>query len=231
MLYLFGVGEVPISISGDPGQQDGITHTVRFVGNVTNAMSRLKPGDILGLRGPFGTHWPVETAFGNDLIFVAGGIGLAPLRPALYRVFAERRRYGKVTLMVGARTPGDILFTREFDIWRIQYDCDVLITVDLASPGWDGHVGVVTTLFKGFDVNPQHTTAYVCGPEIMMRFSLIELLKRGVPNRRLFVSLERNMKCGCGLCGHCQLGSQYICVDGPVYAYCDIRDWFGRGEL
>jgi len=231
MLYVHGVGEAPISISSDPGAGSRIVHTVRFVGNVTNAMARLKSGDIIGLRGPFGSHWPVESAYGNDLIFVAGGIGLAPLRPALYRVFAERKRYGNVTLMIGARTPGDLLFTGEYDTWRSQHNCDVRVTIDRRAPGWTGHVGVVTTLFRDFALNPGYTNAYICGPEIMMQFALIELLKKGVPEQRLFVSLERNMKCGCGLCGHCQLGSQYICVDGPVYAYCDIREWFGRGEL
>ncbi len=228
MLYVFGVGEIPISISGDPEQPELVTHTTRAVGTVTRAMGRLTAGHMLGVRGPFGSHWPVEEAAGGDVVVVAGGIGLAPLRPALLHLLAHRARYRHVTLLYGTRTPLDIVYRRELEQWRSRFDLDVHVTVDRAigepstSRGerpWRGNVGVVTTLIPRAKFDPAHTTAMVCGPEVMMRFTLLELEQRGLGMERIYLSMERNMKCAIGFCGHCQYGPDFICKDGPVFRY------------
>lgn len=231
MLYLFGVGEVPISISGDPGNQQTLVHTTRVVGTVTRAMRQLKIGDILGIRGPFGKQWPVEEAFGSDLVIVAGGIGLAPLRPVLYRILAQREKFGKVVLLYGTRSPEDILFRHELERWRASFEMDVHVTVDRAVARWRGNVGVVTTLIPRAPFDPLSAVAMVCGPEVMMRFTALELLKRGVSREHINLSMERNMKCGIGLCGHCQFGPAFVCKDGPVFRYDRIEHFFGKREL
>ena len=219
MLYVFGVGEVPISISGDPADSATLIHTVRAVGTVTNVMARLSRGATIGLRGPFGSHWPVEEALGDDVILVAGGLGLAPLRPALYAVLARRSLYGRVVLLYGARTPGDMLYQRELRQWQQRRDLDTELTVDAAAGDWAGHVGVITRLIPRATFDPLHATAFVCGPEIMMRFTVRELLRRGMQPERIFISMERNMKCAVGFCGHCQFGPTFICKDGPVFPF------------
>jgi NAD(P)H-flavin reductase len=224
MLYAFGVGEAAISISGDPARPDRLVHTVRSVGKVSAALAGLRAGDMLGVRGPFGKGWPVETAEGADVVIVAGGLGLAPLRPALYRVMAERQRYGRVVLLCGARSPEDILFRAEIGRWRARLDIDIEVTVDHADRQWRGNVGVVTTLIARAALDPAHTVAFVCGPEVMMRFAAIELRKRGVPEEAIHISMERNMKCAIGHCGHCQFGGDFVCKDGPV----DTWARFGR---
>lgn len=231
MLYVFGFGEVAISISGDPTNPKPLIHTTRAVGNVTKAMARLKTGDMIGVRGPFGTAWPVEHAQGNDVVIIAGGIGLAPLRPVIYQILADRRKYGKFILLYGTRTPSDILYRKELESWRSRLDMEVHVTVDRASTNWQGNVGVVTTLIPKAGFDPQHTTAMVCGPEIMMRYVALELQKRGVPMGSVHASMERNMKCGIGLCGHCQMGSTFICKDGPVYPYDKIRELLQKREV
>ena len=231
MLYLFGVGEVPISISGDPAQPQTLVHTTRVVGTVTRTMRQLRVGDTLGVRGPFGNPWPVEEAFGSDLVIVAGGIGLAPLRPFLYRVLAQREKFGKVVLLYGTRSPEDILFRRELEQWRASFELDVHVTVDRAVGRWRGNVGVVTTLIPRAPFDPLSTLAVVCGPEVMMRFTALELLKRGVAREHIYLSMERNMKCGIGLCGHCQFGPTFVCKDGPVFRYDRIEAFFGKREL
>lgn len=231
MLYVFGVGEVPISVSGNPGDDGVLVHTIRSVGAVTQAMATLKAGDMVGVRGPFGTAWPVEQAFGDDLVIVAGGVGLAPLRPAIYQALANRDKLGKVVILYGARTPEDILFRRELEKWRGRFDLDVQVTVDRAQAGWAGNVGVVTALVAKAGFDRGHTTALVCGPEIMMRFAVEALEKRGVPTAKIHVSMERNMKCGVGLCGHCQWGPHFVCRDGPVFRFADIASLFPVREL
>lgn len=231
MLYVFGVGEVPISISGDPAHAQTLVHTTRVVGTVTKAMRKLKRNDALGVRGPYGTSWPVAEAVGNDVVIVAGGIGLAPLRPALYQLLAQREKYGKIVLLYGTRSPEDILFRRELEQWRARFDLEVFITVDRALGAWRGNVGVVTTLIPKAPFDPRNTTAMVCGPEVMMRFTVLELQKRGVPIDDIFVSMERNMKCGIGFCGHCQFGPTFICKDGPVFGYGRIKDWMAKWEI
>ncbi len=231
MVYVYGVGEVPISISGDPSNPKVLVHTTRAVGAVTKAMDKLRRGDIVGIRGPFGVPWPIEQARGQDVVFVVGGIGLAPLRPALYEVLNHRKLYGKVVLLYGSRTPADILFLKELEQWRARFDLDVHITVDRAMSGWQGNVGVVTTLIPRAPFDPASTVAFICGPEIMMRFSAQELHKRGVDGDHIFLSMERNMKCAIGLCGHCQFGPLFVCKDGPVFRYDQIKNLLVKWEI
>lgn len=217
MLYAFGIGEVPISVSGDPGDQSLLVHTIRAVGPVTEALCGAEPGTMLGLRGPFGTDWRLEEAEGTDLVIVAGGIGLAPLRPVVYRVLAERGRFERVSLLVGARSPDLLLFREELDAWRETLDVDV--AVDRGDPVWAGHVGVVTELILDAPFDPDRAMAMVCGPEVMMRFTARALLERGLRPGRIRISMERNMKCAIGHCGHCQFGPEFVCKDGPVFPY------------
>lgn len=231
MLYVYGVGEVPISISGNPENTDLLVHTTRAVGTVTKAMWKLKTGDSLGIRGPYGTSWPVEKARGLDVVIVAGGIGLAPLRPVIYHLLTNRDQYGKIVLLYGTRTPDDILFKSELKKWRGRFDLETHITVDRAVGDWRGNVGVVTTLIGKAPYDPSNTLAMVCGPEIMMRFTALALQKRGVADKMIYVSMERNMKCGVGLCGHCQMGPEIICKDGPVYSYDRIKDIYTKREI
>lgn len=223
MLYAFGIGEVPISISGDPAETARIVHTVRAVGPVSRALAALKPGDSVGLRGPFGGSWPVEAAAGRDVLLIAGGIGLAPLRPALYHLLRNRSHYGRVALIYGARGPDDLLFRHELDQWRRLPDLQVRVTVDRAGADWTGDVGLVTALLPKVRFTPEDTLAMICGPEVMIRFAARALEDLGVPGARIFASLERNMKCAIGLCGHCQFGPEFICRDGPVFSFERIR--------
>jgi NAD(P)H-flavin reductase len=222
MLYAFGVGEVPISISGDPGDPDRLVQTIRAVGPVTDALTSVAPGDVIGVRGPFGTSWPNPRAEGRDLVIVTGGIGLAPLRPAILEALEHRDRYRNVTLMYGARSPGELLFAAQLQEWRGRFDFEVLITVDHGDAAWRGPVGVVTSLIGRASFDPETAVAFVCGPEIMMRFTIQELERTGIAEERLFVSMERNMKCGIGLCGHCQLGPFFVCKDGPVLSCAEM---------
>ncbi len=206
-------------------------HTIRAVGCVTRALQRLGPGASVGLRGPYGTAWPVERALGHDLVIVAGGIGLAPLRPAVYHALAHRAQYGRVVVLYGARSPKDILYTRELREWRGRFDVEVEVTVDRASTEWQGAVGVVTRLVDRSPFDPGSAVAFLCGPEVMIRFGVMALSARGVPDANLFVSLERNMKCAVGLCGHCQMGPFFVCRDGPVFAYDRVRDLLRLAEV
>ena len=228
-VYAFGVGEVPISFSGDP--RGPLVHTVRAVGAVTRAICSSRQGSVLGVRGPFGNEWPIAEAVGGDVVVLAGGIGLPPLRPALYEVLRRRREFGEVALLYGARTPADLVFRREVERWAAGHDLQVDVTVDTAGVDWPGKVGVVPKLVAGARFDPASTTAFVVGPEIMMRYSAQALLERGVPAERIYVSMERNMQCGVGHCGHCQLGPTLICRDGPVYRYDVIEPLLGVREL
>ncbi len=231
MIYVFGVGEVPISISGDPNKTSRITHTTRMVGTVTKAMGRLKKGDVLGIRGPFGSSWPVDKYEGYDVVIVAGGIGLAPLRPAIYYILSNRDKYNRAILLYGARTPEDILYKSEIEKWKSRFDFEVYITVDRGTSGWKGNVGVVTTLISRAPFTSENAVVFVCGPEIMMRFTALELIKRGVSENNIFISMERNMKCGIGLCGHCQFGPVFICKDGPVFSYSQVKHLIFKREI
>jgi anaerobic sulfite reductase subunit B len=230
MLYAFGIGEVPISVSGAAG--DGpLVHTVRAVGAVTEAVCSSRPGSILGVRGPYGNSWPVDDARGGDVLIVAGGIGLAPLRPALLHVLANRADYGRAALLYGSRTPGDLLFRREVERWRGRLDMDVKVTVDAADATWIGNVGVVPKLLGHTPFDADRATAFVCGPEIMIHFAAAALVQHGVSRDRIHISMERNMRCGVGHCGHCQLGPTLICRDGPVYRFDEMEALMGVREL
>jgi NAD(P)H-flavin reductase len=217
MVYAFGVGEVPISISGE---WDGgpLLHTLRAVGAVTRALHDTEPGAVLGIRGPFGVGWRVPAPANADVVVVAGGIGLAPLRPVIRHTLAHRDRYRSVSVLIGARTPQDLLYPDEYDTWR-KAGADVRVTVDRADRGWTGSVGVVPALLDEIDLDPAAVAAYLCGPEIMMRFAARALRGRAVPATAIDVSLERNMRCGIGWCGHCQLGPFLLCRDGPVIGW------------
>ncbi|MCV7379190.1 oxidoreductase [Mycobacterium alsense] len=220
MLYAFGVGEAAISISGDPSVTDGsITHTIRAVGAVSRALHDAEPGSVVGVRGPFGTTWGLDEAAGRDLVMVAGGVGLCPLRPAVLGALARRSRYGKVTLIVGARSQADFVFAEQLEKWSHEPQIELHITVDVPVQGWGGEVGLVTEPLRRLALDPGRTTAFLCGPERMLRFSAETLLAKGVAAQDIRVSLERNMQCGVGWCGHCQLGPLLLCRDGPVVGY------------
>jgi len=223
MVYVFGVGEVPLSISGDPATPDVLVHTVRAVGAVTRAACAARKDDVLGVRGPYGEGWPIEAALGRDVVIMAGGLGLAPLRPLVRAVVARRGEFGRVVLLIGARTPANLLFSRELARWRARFDLDLRVTVDAGDPGWNGEVGVITALVPGTTFDPATTTAFVCGPEVMMRFAAADLVHRGVSPDLVFLSMERNMKCAVGVCGHCQFGPAFVCKDGPVFSYSRIE--------
>lgn len=231
MLWVFGVGELPISISGDPEEHEQLVYTVRSVGQATNALVTRVVGDGVGVRGPFGTGWPVETVRGRDVIVVAGGIGLAPLRPVIYEVLHHRDDYGRLVVLYGARSPRDLLYRKELAAWARHRETQVLVTVDYGGMSWRGHVGVVTTLFKYARLMPSRSVAMVCGPEIMMRFVTRELEAHGLSRNDIYLSMERNMKCAVGFCGHCQYGSHFICKDGPVFPYDQLRPLLDKYEL
>lgn len=231
MLYVFGVGEVPISISSDPAQKSDFQHTIRVVGAATSAIKRLKKGDAVGIRGPFGSSWPVAESEGYDCLIVAGGIGLAPLRPVIYTLLAHRQKYRRVVILYGTRTPEDILYAPELKDWRGKFDLEVYVTVDRGGRDWRGHVGVVTSLISRAVFDPSNAVAMLCGPEVMMRFSLLELQRRGLAAERVYLSMERNMKCAIGLCGHCQYGPNFVCKDGPVFRFDRIESIFGKAAI
>jgi NAD(P)H-flavin reductase len=230
MLYLPGYGESAISISSDPSASGTLSHTVRAAGNVTQALARKRIGDHIGVRGPFGSCWPADSYRGNDIVIACGGIGLAPLRPAIYHILNHRDEYGRVILLYGARTPKDLLYTLEYDIWRSK-GLEVEITVDIGDAGWQGHVGVVPVLFYRLRLQPKQTAVMTCGPEIMMRFVVFEALARRVQPEDIYVSLERNMSCAMGFCGHCQYGPHFVCKDGPVFSFRQVEPLFSLEDL
>ena len=230
MVYMFGVGEVPISVSGPPDSPgEPVVLTVRAVGAVTTAICNSEPGAIVGLRGPFGNSWPVESASGGDVLVVAGGIGLAPLRPVVLHALAHRSEYGAASVLYGARTPQDLLYTDELRRWGDELVVEV--TVDAADTAWLGRVGVVPKLVAQAEFRPDSVRAFVCGPEVMIHYTVEALRERGVPDERIFLSLERDMRCGVGLCGHCQLGPTLICRDGPVYTQAQVAQLLEVWEL
>ena len=225
MLYLPGVGESAISISANPASRGPVAHTVRLAGNVTRTLGELEVGETLGLRGPFGSTWPLDAAAGRDVVLVAGGIGLAPLRPAIYELLARRGEVRSLTLLVGARSPDLLLFAGELEDWRHR-GIHVEVTVDRVAEGWTGQVGVVTLLLARLPLpHPAETLLLTCGPEVMMRYTVQAALRRGIPEGNLWVSTERNMQCAIGLCGHCQLGPVFICREGPEFAWPRIAPW------
>jgi NAD(P)H-flavin reductase len=231
MLYLPGRGEAAISISGDPGDSSRLTHTVRAVGNVTKALADIRPPAHIGLRGPFGRGWPLAEAQGRELLLIAGGIGLAPLRPVLYAAMTAPERFARITVLLGARSPGDLLFTEELLRWKFECGLQLLASVDNATFDWRGDVGVITGLIPRLNMNPDKVLAMICGPEVMIRFCVKGLRARGVPGASIHVSLERNMKCALGICGHCQLGPHFLCRNGPVFAYPEVERFLMTREF
>lgn len=231
MLYAFGVGEVPISICGDPLIQDTVTHTIRVVGAVTKAMNKLQPGDPVGVRGPFGRGWPMSETAGRDVVLIAGGIGLAPLRSVIYEMLNRRNQISRLVVLYGTRTAEDILYREELNEWSDDSRLEMFTTVDRATAGWRGRVGVVTQLIPRAPFNSHNAVIMICGPEIMMHYTILELQSRGVPEDKIFVSLERNMKCAIGFCGHCQYGPEFICKDGPVFSYAQVKRFFETQEI
>jgi NAD(P)H-flavin reductase len=230
MLYHYGVGEVPISISGD-SESGVLIHTSRAVGAVTQAMQKLRPGDEIGVRGPFGSDWPVALAHGKELILLTGGIGLAPLRPVIYYALNNLNKFSKLYLLYGTRTPLDILYRRELEQWQLEGQINVAMTVDRASGHWQGNVGVVTKLLEDINIDAKNSMAMVCGPEIMMHFGNMALQKVGLNKEQIYISMERNMKCAIGHCGHCQWVPHFICKDGPVFRLDYIDNIFEVREL
>jgi len=222
MLYAFGAGEAAISVSGCPGTADPLRHTIRASGVGTRALWAAAPGTTIGVRGPFGAGWPLPAAEAADVLVIGGGIGLAPLRPVVHHVLSDRSRYGRVAVLVGARNPASILYRTELEAWRRRGDATVAVAVDVPDPSWAGDVGVVSQLIGRVPLAPDRATAYVCGPEIMMRVVAVALAQVGIDPRRIFVSLERNMHCAIGHCGHCQLGPLFVCADGPVVSWARV---------
>lgn len=231
MVYAFGVGEAAISICSDPGDCTKFSHTIRHVGSVTFAISRLSPGDCVGVRGPFGSSWPLSACRGRDVLLVAGGIGIAPLRPMIYELLRHRDLYGRLMLLYGVRSPRDMLYREEVEGWMRRRDFQVLTTVDYPDADWSGPVGVVTNLMRRVRVDAARTSVFVCGPRIMNRAAAHSFLAHHVPQEHIFVSLERNMRCGIGQCGHCQYGPKFVCKDGPVFSYASIQHQFSKEEI
>ncbi len=219
-----GVGEAPISISSSPSRSNGFVELcVRKVGDVTSALHRLRPGDKVGIRGPFGRGFPIENFRGKDILFAPGGLGLAPLRSVINQVLDERAHFGRVIILYGARTPTELLFKDELRQWEARGDVELHLTVDRGDENWKGHIGVITTLFKDITVYPRNTVAVTIGPPVMYRFVLMELLGTGISEGNIWLSLERRMKCGIGKCGHCQINNVYTCQSGPSFSYKEIK--------
>lgn len=231
MLYVFGVGEAAISLSGDPSDSTEVVHTIRNAGRITEAIARSAPGQTVGVRGPYGHGWPVHLAPGHDLVLIAGGLGLPPLRPVLYGILAHREQYGRIEVIYGARTPKDLVYYDQIQEWRSRPDLRVQVTVDAAGRDWNGDVGLVTARIPDMRFEAGNTLAFLCGPEIMMKNAARDLEARGIPRTSMWLSMERNMKCAIGVCGHCQFGPSFVCRDGPVFRYDVIRDALTTREL
>jgi len=231
MVYVYGMGEAAISISSDPARTGTIDHTIHRVGSLTTALAHKKRGDVIGIRGPYGSMWPIDVAHKKDVCIVSGGIGLAPLRPVLYTILKNRDDYGRIIILYGGRSPLDLLYRVELEKWANDFNVEVLVTVDRGDSSWKGHIGVVTALFSYIKLDTRATVAYVCGPEIMMRYTIDELERRGLSQDQIYLSMERNMKCAVGFCGHCQMGPTFICKEGPVYPLPRVRPLLERKEL
>ena len=216
---LFGVGEAPISICSSPTRRETFELTVRAVGRLTEALHRLKRGDEVGIRGPFGVGYPIVPLEGNDLLLIAGGLGIAPLRSLINFIIDNRRDFGKVDILLGCRDPQSMLYSDELSWWQKRIDISFSCSVDRGEPDWAGNVGMITGLIPGVTIDPLRTFSVVCGPPVMYRYVVAELLKKGVPEEQIYLSLERHMKCGLGKCGHCQIEHLYCCQDGPVFRY------------
>lgn len=227
MVYLFGVGEVPISIVSDPEDERLLDHTIRVVGRVTKGLDRLRAGDRVGIRGPYGRGWPMDAAGGRDVVLTTGGLGCAPVVSVINYVMRRREEFRRLVIMQGVKHSDDLIWRAHYDQWARQPDTQVLLAADVAGPGWPGHVGRVTALVGQARFEEGRCIVMMCGPEIMMRFTAKELLQRGVDREAIWLSMERNMQCAVGHCGHCQYGAAFVCRDGPVFSYPQLESLLG----
>jgi len=222
---VFGIGEAPISVSSSPTHKGSFQMVIRNAGNVTHILNQIQKGDKLGIRGPFGTHFPVETEMkGKDIVFICGGLGLVPVRSAITYVLDNRKNYGSLTILYGTKSPAELLFVKEVKQWASQDNVTYRETVDRGDETWTGNVGVITTLMTDMTVDPRNTVAIICGPPVMYKFAIASLYRTGMVAKNIYVSLERHMKCGVGKCGHCQISELYVCQDGPVFKFADVAD-------
>jgi sulfhydrogenase subunit gamma (sulfur reductase) len=228
MVSIFGYGEAPISICSSPTDQGFFDLTVRNVGVLTKKLHQLDKGDVLGIRGPFGKGFPIDNMFGFDMVIVGGGLGIVPLRSLIRYIMAKRNDFGNVQILLGCRTPKELLFSQEASEWMRRAEIKFNCTVDKGAPDWKGNVGLITTLIPGIDINPTRTYAVVVGPPIMYKFVIVKLLEKSIPDHQIVVSLERRMKCGLGKCGHCQIEGMYVCQSGPVFTYAQLKNFKGE---
>lgn len=227
MLYLHGCGEVPISVVEDAEDSGILTHTIRALGRVTTGLAALGPGDRIGLRGPYGRGWPMREAQGRDVLIITGGLGCAPSVSIIHRIFAQREHYGHLHILQGVKHTADLIWRSQYDAWAQMPDVNVMLAADVAPPGWHGHVGLVTALFDRLEFEPGRSIAMLCGPEVMMRISAEHLQARGLAEDAIYLSMERNMQCAVGHCGHCQLGGSFVCRDGPIFAWPEVHELLG----
>ncbi|HET6370868.1 MAG TPA: FAD/NAD(P)-binding protein [Nitrospiria bacterium] len=231
MLYAFGAGEVAISIVSDPNDPDLLDHTIRIVGNVTGVLERLGKGDVVGLRGPYGSSWPLLEAEGKDVIIITGGLGCAPVVSVINYIVRRRASFGRLQIFHGVKTPKDLLYRERFRAWRKIPNTEVYLTVDHPDQQWKYSVGVVTNLFSQVEIDGRNSIVMMCGPEVMMHFASRDLITHGVSADRIYLSMERNMKCAIAFCGHCQFGPTFVCREGPIYRYDRIKKWFEVREI
>lgn len=228
MVSIFGYGEAPISVCSSPTDRGYFEMTVRAVGSLTNKLHTLGNGDVIGVRGPFGNGFPIDSMFGYDILIVAGGLGIVPLRSLIRYIMENRNDFGKVDILLGCKTPKELLFNEETKEWMRRFEIKLNCTVDKADPEWQGNVGLITTLIPGVDLNPTRTYAVVVGPPIMYKFVIVKLLEKNIPDHQLILDLERRMKCGLGKCGHCQIEGSYVCQKGPVFRYSELKKFKGE---
>jgi NAD(P)H-flavin reductase len=224
MLYLYGCGEIPISIVSDPDRPERLVHTLRDVGAVSHGFSRLRPGERIGLRGPYGNGWPLDLARAHDIMLVTGGLGCAPVISVINYILRRRQEYGRVIILQGVKHSDDLIWREQYDEWARQEDIQVLLAADVAREDWHGLTGPITVLIEHAHFDPRRTLAMLCGPERMMSACTRLLSRRGLPEAAIWVSLERNMQCAVGQCGHCQFGARFVCRDGPVFNYAAVRE-------
>ncbi len=231
MLYAFGVGEIPISVSSITSDGSKLVHTIQDVGPVSKAINSLNIGDLIGVRGPFGTSWPIEKGLGKDVLIMAGGVGLCPLRPLIQSILKDRKQFGNINVLYGTRDPEGIIYHQDIISWQSDPEVNFYVTVDHSYSNWRGNVGVVTTLIEKAKFDPDNTVCYICGPEVMMRFGAYGSIDAGIPEQNVFISMERNMKCAIGFCGHCQFGPYFVCRDGAVFPFTSIKSYLKVDEL
>ncbi len=226
MVYLYGVGEVAISIVSDPDQKHLFSHTIRAIGRVTKAMQKLQVGDRIGIRGPFGRGWPLHQVKGKDILIVTGGLGCAPIVGVINYILARRNDYGHLKILQGVKHSDDFIFRKQYAIWQQSPHTEIHIAADQAVKKWPWYIGYVTDMIQSLTFTPENSVVMMCGPELMLHTAIKELMKKNISENNIYLSMERNMECGTGQCGHCQYGGLFICKDGPIFAYPEIKDLF-----